>query len=208
MRSTISPIQKSRKSKQIKCCPSSASVSSAIGSNKVLVELLVYQFLNFLFFMNHQLCLFSPSSWQPITTFATFLTDESFDCIAFISSGFTNCWSTADTKTLLGTQKRLEMVNSNLFCQLVDLHFPAFTSFACMCPPKWKVSPKRGLQLVWIWNKRLETPNNGHYHNNANFKEMESSGKDTRQRLLSLRAIIRRLWCFEYNLVARYVSVD
>lgn len=47
--------------------------------------------------------------------------------------------------------------------------------------------------------------NNGHYHNNTNFKEMESSGKDAWQRLLPLRAIIRSVWCFEYNLVAQCV---
>lgn len=29
-----------------------------------------------------------------------------------------------------------------------------------------------------LQNKRLEMPNNGHYDNNPNFKEMESSGKD------------------------------
>lgn len=48
-------------------------------------------------------------------------------------------------------------------------------------------------------------PNNGHYHNNANFKEMESSGKDTWRRPLPLWAIIRSVWCFEYNLVAQRV---
>lgn len=48
-------------------------------------------------------------------------------------------------------------------------------------------------------------PNNGHYHNNPNFKEMESSGKDAWQHSLPLQAIIRSVWYFERNFTAQCV---
>lgn len=91
--------------------------------------------------------------------------------------------------------------HSNLFCQLVCFYFQlsALHLYACHYQRE-KYTPERRQQLIWIWNKRLEMPNNGHFHNNANFKEMESSGKDTwwrslpREPLLEVFGVLSIIW--------------
>lgn len=89
---------------------------------------------------------------------------------------------------------------SVLICLHSHLSFP----YTALNLPE-QYNRKRGVMLRYIGNKWLERPNNGHHHNNPNFKEMESSGKCAWRNFLPLQAVIRSVWYFEHNLAAQCV---
>lgn len=155
--------------------------------------------------MKHLLCPFRQSPWLSVAKVAAAIQiiAESFDL--YLSFSFHKLQLNLNHLLIQNIACKY-FRHSNLFCQLVCFYFQLSAPHLHACHyQREKYTPKRRQQLIWIWNKRLEMPNNGHYHNNANFKEMESSGKDTWRRSLPLWAIIRSVWCFEYNLVAQRV---